>query len=544
MLLKWAHSLSHNLTTIRLSAGQALALFLPFNIILYWPVITARETVNIDHTSVLTPLYALDSFFAYFPALGRGEILDLQPFRDILLLLQIRLNEILGISTFVLVNVLIWTFCLTIFYRLLKKISSGQDIIILAFLLVFSCHPAFTVTIAHIIAQKHLWALFFTLLSTIFFLAENERPWNKVFICLSFLLAVMSHPMALCWPVWAIFYQLWNRPKVDRPLMVALVLTMVVWGGLVYAYHAFIMAKLHIRSMGDPYNWGDKALALGRHFFQIICPFFIASTYAKGSWQNMAGLLLLGPFFYFFFKRLGGRQLLLWSTFFFIPLGIVSLNTGQESGFVSDRYVLFPALGFFTMLFLSLRVYLEKYLKTAGAAFFLMLTIFFYTARNEIVRWANVYSYFQHSYQVEKTCTNAIRHAYLYLIWENQMVEAPLKSFLVENHCLEIKNDDAPTILKVLVLLTYYDPEISAEKKKTGLQKFSQLDPFSTFVWAAYMAKSGEEKKALAIAKEIFEGPATEQYPLQIPLAQEFLPLCQKHRLLKCQYALEVSIKK
>src|SRR5207302_5424373 len=108
-----------------------------------------------------------------------------------------------------------------------------------------------------------------------------------------------------------------------------------------YYSGAYVAAGGHAKLV-EGTRLGDSLLAVGRSFFNLVCPVAVSPSYDPGSVRNLIGVLLLPPFLFALY-RVAGRRPLGWVLFGALPLATVTAR--MTNIFVSDTYLLLPAVG-------------------------------------------------------------------------------------------------------------------------------------------------------------------------------------------------------
>lgn len=383
--------------------------------LIHQELIIQDSLLSVDDLFLINPLNKLSSLFQY----SLGKSYDLQPVRDLSFLFQIAVKKSLGFSCFHLVSLLLWLGISLLFFFLMRQLQLG--IYSAYFLsLLFSLHPIFVNSISWVAAQKHLLSAFFTILNTLCFLKFTDQRTKqgssrlfKESLCMAFLfsLAVLSQPITILWPLWASVVLLQRKNFSNRQKIILLSLTYLVL--LLTAYfnwqYYLGLSSQYKEQFGSsknlPFNFETMqmiVMAYGRYFVNLLLPFNFAFNYEVHSLYNLSGIILFIVWTWTIIRWLSREKWIPWFCFYFIHLGVVTLNMTQN--FVSDTYILTSAISFFYLNYLLISKIIAGnpfYKKCAYGAGFLMLLFYSISSFNLAKIWRTELTLFTHSYQAQ-----------------------------------------------------------------------------------------------------------------------------------------------
>lgn len=305
---------------------------------------------------LLESIASVASIGDYVAEVQQNRTIDVQPVRDLSYLFDIKVARLLHLRVppFHITQLVIWSICLWLVLELLliNELSVSGIIVGLS---VIACHPIVTNSVGWIAARKHLLAFLFILLATRSVLLRKSR---KLTFCY-YMLAMLSHPLFVLWPIWVYFADRASGAEVFRVVdwlkkRVELVVGMLT----VAALNQWYYSTRYIDHTGIRKEVADAtirllapALALGRDFVQLFAPIWLSAEYSPWSWQNFAGLIILlvcvviGARRLFIFRSQNRETLwqsrgFIWSTFACLVLAPVTLVATNV--FVSDTYLLAP----------------------------------------------------------------------------------------------------------------------------------------------------------------------------------------------------------
>lgn len=343
----------------------------------YSSLILQDTVLNYDDNLLLGPIGKIHSIFDYFNYVKNGIIADIQPVRDFSYFIDLKLKGLLPFYSFHLSNVLYWFIACILFYQLLliEKCDHGFA---LFFLFLYSFSPVSSSSIAWIAARKHILSTLFILAATLMVVRTRKALGIGGF----YLLSIFSQPINSLWPVWNYFY---SKFVLKKRFILSVVLLLISIASL--AINFFYYKTIYTGSFSATSKFIDAApgenlglmlLALGRYFYQCLNPFSaLPTTHYQGSWENLAGMILLSVFLFYCFKLHTElrKRIISPLLFFILPLSIVSIK--RTNIFCSDTYLLTASAGLYWALAIIASEKLNfKWLKTS--LFIILIPLFFY----------------------------------------------------------------------------------------------------------------------------------------------------------------------
>lgn len=328
---------------------------------LYFSLLILDPILRYDDGLLLGGAAKVHSFEFYSKAILSGDVLDLQPIRDLSYILDFKLKSMTSISFHHLSNLLIWFVICLVLKKILDLISDQKnDGHILAWSIVFlyALSPVSASSVAWIAARKHLLSTLFILLATWLFLIKRNSHFNlksNLLISFVYLLSVLSHPINVLWPFFVYLYTYFDKKFHERKILLILlgILSLIILGANFYYYEYLYPVftggdgKYDVNTGG-----GLTLLAMGRYFYLTLFPFdALPVSHFQGSWKNLLGIPLLILFIYFCYKK-NRPVLVCFILYFFLPLVPVTIKITRI--FCSDTYLLNASIGIYASIFLLL----------------------------------------------------------------------------------------------------------------------------------------------------------------------------------------------
>ena len=253
------------------------------------PPIRSDRLLERDDRRLVEPLRHLRGLSDYADAVRSGRILDLQPVRDLSFALDLAIGSATGLGTFHLTNLLLWLAITAVVYRILRQ-NLGPGPLAVACVAVFALHPVFVNSVGWVAARKHLLSSLFILFATYEVLrADRILDGRRTgWIGLLFGLSILSQPITVLWPLWAVSY-LWLRGPGHRMGALRLVgvcaplLGACVAANLFYYQGAFVQQTGAQKFVEVDGTGAVALLALGRYFANLAFPVSLATSYCRGA---------------------------------------------------------------------------------------------------------------------------------------------------------------------------------------------------------------------------------------------------------------------
>jgi hypothetical protein len=488
---------------------------------IHLPLIVQDPLTNRDDNLLIPPLAELSSLKDYVAQLRSGKILDFQPLRDLSLWLDLELNHLLGLGTFHLTNTLIWIGCLILCARIFRR-EIRNPLIASACLLLLSVHPAMASTVAWISARKHLLAGLFALVTAE--LALRKTAPSRWKIPLLYLASLLAQPIHLLLPVW-----IGLRGRLERrPALIRAALFCLPSAGLIAAINYFYYRSALYTSMALSAKFQSHlplahrleiaALAMGRYFFQLAMPFWVAADYNPSSPRSLVGLGLLPIFAGLSLQRLGAKKAVPWLFFIFSPL--LWLSLASTNIFVSDSYLILPAAGFLVLAgsLCETTPALPNPLRLAAGGAWLIAMLYGFTLSKQVAwTWRSDDALWEQAYRVENSEYSLIYKG-LRLIEQHR---APDALTLAEE--LMTTYAPSPLITELYSKAVFSDPDLTIDAKLARLDEINGLGAAPIIYSALLFGEKKNFRKAYELSQiAIARGPAPFRGGFEAYVAQSY----------------------
>lgn len=395
---------------------QSLLLFVFIalaNAAIYSGLIVDDPFLRRDDYLVVAPLEEIRGFGDYFEGRSKGRIIDVAPVRDFSFVLNYAIKRATGLSTFHFTNFALWIAVLFLVFKILLLLYSNTTLVLGA-VFVYSLHPVFVGTVAWITARKHLLAGFFILWAT-YLLVKAVRQGTKRYvplaaaICFLYLLSVLSQPITVLWPLWAMLFVALRNSGNNRPyfhLVLACLPVMVLCVGLNYWYYSgpyLELTRFEKFSSNPDADMGMVLLVVGRYFSNLILPIRLVTVYYPGSWLNLAGLFAIAAFIAVLLKFASRREVITWLSFYFLMLAPVTVRLTNI--LVSDTYVITAAFGILCLLILLFEKIASAWpaiaMRLGVSACVLMSVAYASLSAQNAKAWQSDFNLWKHAYETE-----------------------------------------------------------------------------------------------------------------------------------------------
>jgi tetratricopeptide (TPR) repeat protein len=490
----------------------------------YGPLVAADPILARDDRSLLNGVRGLSSPLDWLPAVRALHVLDLQPLRDASLLLDLKLSALLGHGTFHATNLLLWCAIALFAFLLFRRVANER--LAFAALPLFALHPLFVGSVGWISARKHLLACLFILAATLALLraADRDRAGLRdrsvALVALLFSLAMLSQPISLLWPVWALgaavlfWPQAWKQITARQawPWLVLMALAAAVNG----YYYSTIYSGLGAQKLVEG-TLADRVLSLGRYAanFSGLAP--LAAQYSPASHWNLVGLFSL-PIAAWLLIRKAPRPALLWLSFAALPLLLVTAK--MTNIFVSDTYALITGVGGFCAI-LSVLASCGPRLERLGAIVLLVLAIpATWKASRQAQTWMSDDALWAHAAAVEPSPNSLINYGGQ-LLAARRFSEARAVAERV------FAWDPAQRQLPLLYArATASDESLPLAERISRLER-GPLSPWNDYFLGSLHARAGDLYRAAIDYQHALAQPAELKAELSI-IAAEALVLCRR----------------
>ncbi len=479
--------------------------FLPYLLISFvialanWPTLSAKQVADPDAEFILSLLSNTHSPLHYLQNLLQFKTLDFQPLRDISLGLDLFLFNQYDLNTFILQNLLWWLGCVLVIQKILRKFFpdfSAKSILLAT--LIFAIYPIFIPTLAWGMARKHILCFFFTLLATHELLTKR----NVFYISLFYLLATLSQPIGILWPVWALSYLYFYEPQDVQNskkifLSLGMILVTMITINTFYYRISETFLVLYPSKTSTSFILGDKLLAFGHYTFQIFFPYFQSLNYSLGRPFTLMGLILLVIFVAISYKYSQSKKILLWLLFALLPLIVITTLPQM----MSDTYLLLPALGVFIVVLDLTR----RFPKRAVVLIPVMIVFWTIFSFNQSKLWTNKSALLSSSFENDPNCVNALNAARMNFA-QYQKASSPIMEFIKANECLGNINQ---TVLNshinqnFLMNAFYFEDQLTPEIRLAALQEMANTSLTAHLYIVALLIHENKLQEAQEVLKTI-----------------------------------------
>ncbi|MCY4524761.1 MAG: hypothetical protein OXB84_08485 [Halobacteriovoraceae bacterium] len=467
-------------------------------LVINFKLIIEDPKIKLDDFALIIPLKNLSSVSQYITDIKRGIILDIQPVRDLSLLVNLKLEQMTSYGFYHGTNFILWLLILFFTYLLLKNI--GLSRYALPLILILSVHPSALTCVFWISARKHLLAAFFILVATVMTIREKKLGLKRgqailVWYCCS----VLSHPMHILWPLWYMVYIYFPEKKLSsRQLLISIIVIflMILFLYINYWYYSTIyLEKLSslpkiASKLGK--NLDISLLGVSRSFSQMFYP-ITSLLYYPGGWMAIMGIPLFSIFNFLTFKfvRKEGWK---WSLFIFLPLIVVY---GQMTNiFMSDTYLLLPLIGVLIVL-----AHMLENIKISQRFFksmiFIICLFFTYKSYRWSEAWISMDKLLEYSYKVDKNPATLLGYGKVRFVKGEYIEATEMARRLIRWRGIRDDYDFFATVV-------YHNPYISIEKKiKLLNENYQDIPVFNHYIAIAHADQENWkeaykfEKKAL-----------------------------------------------
>jgi hypothetical protein len=511
-----------------------VALLLIALAIIYGALVIKDPVLNRDDRRMIDALHEVRSVDDYVSAVKAGKILDVQPIRDLTLIADLKVGKRLRLHTFHLTNFILWICILFAVHQLLRRVVTTKAIALYC-TAVFVVHPAFVNSVGWISARKHLLSCLFILLATLRVMHEapREGKWRLTAVATGlYALSIFSQPINVLWPIWVLVYR-WRSEgrSLAQSALEAMPFSPVLLVGLAvnYWYYTgpFVQQTGAEKFVTPPGSLGVALLAQGRYFANLVFPVKLATSYSPGSALNLVGLIVLPLFLFISAKVLSARQVTVWSVFYFLPLCVVTVR--MTNIFVSDSYLLVPAVGLWAIIALVAERVAAQFSAKAIAGLALTLTIVLgVLAFRQARSWESDEALWHHAYRVEPTPNAMAKEAY-YLASEGRTtaaVEVALRLGETEPSHLEYGY--------VLARAVSLDATLSRPEKIQFLESHRVPQPWFHYYLASLLAPEGRWSAAWTEMQTALTHPQAFKSELAV-VAAEAVFICRNSGIAECE---------
>ncbi len=499
-------------------------------------ILVPYQIENPDAGLIYPLLEKISGLVEYLTLLADFETFDFQPVRDLTFFADIYVFSEFGLIVTILFNCLLWWCACLVLLRILEEQlprlkRTSSTLLVYA----ISVYPIFLQTINWGIARKHILAFLFTLLATRYFLLWLRNGKNPFLIVIFYCLSVLSLPISMAWPVWALltsFMHPTSAAKGKRKLFTILFSIMVLILGINWAYYktSFRFLEVYPRKV-NTFEIGHSLLSLGLQFKQIIFPYNLSFFYEYGLESYLGIVAFIAFLGWLILKRKLDVDVKTWTAF----AGVHLVVTLSSPDIYYDPYVLFPGVGFFIVLFHLFAERINKW-NFALVPLILFWSIFTFTQNR---MWKDSVLFYQRSYEANPNCSNAAMYS-IRTYMSGKSLPNELYDYLQVERCLSSNPEDSPAMRqKKFVLQTmiyYFEEDIDPVYRESMLRELSLKHYYALALFAAYLVKKDRKEELEDILRDFNQKYSQTNLRFEWDfIFSEVVPdYCKKHELKEC----------
>lgn len=463
-------------------------------IIIYYKHVIDDPFTGRDDYWILTPLFQINTladFISYYYDIGSP---DIQPIRDISLIIDIIINRTTGLSTYHLQNLIIWllTFFL-IFISFKKYVTSKNNYVLTSIILLMICaHPIVTSSIGWISARKHLLATFFIIWTFVQIIKNNGKLNYKVFTL--YLLSVFSQPIMILFPLWYLAYSIIYRKESFKKEKIYLFQALMLLAIFInYKYYNLYYLQTNQTSKIETLHFNfsneviDCLMKFGNYFFLILIPNNLTIYYNYNYIKSYAGILFFLFILYIFIKKYGVTNAILFISLVLLPLLIPIIKI--KIILINDTYLLIPIC-----LLIVGFAYLFKDFENSKIKVSVLIGVVISMIALSIIeakQWLNQEELWQKNFTTNPNCESSASYA-LILYDLEKIEEAKIPAYYhFQNNCFILNKS-----YKLFILSIFNNKNIPLDQKITSSKKFSNT-PFGSLTLSIYSLIKGNRDESL-----------------------------------------------
>lgn len=510
--------------------------------IIFSRVIIKDLILTYDDDVLLSSLHNIKSFSHYISSILNGQILDIQPIRDLSFLADFKIKSILPVYSFHFTNVLIWTLICFNARKILLIYSKDNFYIIGLLVIMYALNPVSANSVAWISARKHLLSTLFITYATVLVLKNKDSLKIRTLIPIVFLyfLSCFSHPINTLWFLWLYYLILPTQSNKNKWILISLTSLVGLVSILLNLYYYNFTYSNNVSSISkfsntESLDLGDPLLALGRYFYQCLNTFSaLPHSHYQGSWQNLAGLFLLFAFLFYCYKQCKKKDFRLIGPviYFFFPLAIVTLN--MTNIFCSDTYLLNSSIGFYCALAIITESFKKnKYFITALTFYICVVSLYTF---NYVQIFNNENELWIYSQKKEPTPQTTIVASSIY-IKQKRFKESYL---LIEE--IQSRWPHHPFLPQLIAENIFYNSDIKRSMKIEKLQELEPKTPASFLYLSILYGYEEDKEKVQSVIYKIFDDPRKFNMEFrgnETKIAAIFFYTCNYFKLTQCKKKLE-----
>ena len=472
-------------------------------LIIFWNVLTAKQTVSPDAYLILPHLESFTSFSEYLKSLINLKSIDVQPVRDLSLWIDLWFFQRTGLNSFIWTNALLFITTIFIWMKIQTReigIKGLQEILFGALLV---CYPVYAHVVSYSMARKHLLSFFFISLATYLFIKVIQRKHiatKDIFlISLFYFLSIFSQPISLLFPAWALLYLKLERLKIDRNfLKFFLILLLIFICGFavnyIYYENSLVMKNVFGSKTDGAFNIEDRIYSLFTYFYNAFYPFnisFYASTQIK---RPFFGLLFFTIFsLVYIVTTKNKKRYLQWISYALLPLLIITTSPYH----IYYTYLTIPLVALLLLLFelfSNLTAKFPRWIGNTSLAILLLLLAIF--SHFEATRWANEREWGEMNIFRDPNCNSVTRYS-RDLLSKGELPSQNIMDFLVSNQCHNYSTSYNQIELIVFQSqILFYNDAIPMQQRINTLKSHGKINFYPLLILASIYIKQDKSIEA------------------------------------------------
>ncbi len=383
-------------------------------------------------------------------------------------------------------------------------------------------------------ARKHILAAMFAVWATLLFLEWKDGKKHWLYFFMAYIASVLSHPVAILWPCWALFH-LWSSEikftKENKKIFAIVFSSAFLMFLINFTYYKIgnpVHASIYPRVES---SFTDVKLILTNFSFdltQIFYPFRLGFIYYPDFSVAWPGFVIAALLAFAIFRR-KDRQIYSWTIF-----GLMTIPMSVTLPGVYDTYLILPFAGMIVILFSLIDFHSQK-TKIILAGMAISLGIF---THFENQKWKDDVAFNTRNFQKAKNCRSAI-NLVTASYGKGHKISGELMEYIKAESCFDTEIQYPVASRRIFMFLYslmmfYEEEEFDYQIRVDRLKSLGEGHFFPLIVYAALLAREDkaaeveeQSRKALAILK----GPS----PMPAPFIDQVLrPYCEKNNLPAC----------
>lgn len=502
--------------------------------LMYFPLLGSK-TKNPDALIALPPLFDVKTPFEYLKMLSEFQVVDFQPVRDLTFFWDIAIYKLTGVVTFATTNVFLWAAGIFLFFKLLRRLCPEKEKAAIYWSLAFASYPLFSQAVAWGMARKHILAFLLILGATHAFLnwLQGKDKIFKVYVW--YVLACLSHPITLLWPLWAATYLALFEPaklKEEKKSFIIFAFTATALGFTNYAYYTVgneAVSEVFWNIRPNLFDVPKLFIHFCFYLRQIVFPYQLGFLYYPETISLIPGVAIFIVTLGVLYRFRKDKKFLSWVIFAALPFPIILGLPG-----VFDQYLLIPVAG------ISLIAFQKLGNPSKGSMSFLILVTLIWSVLtfHHARLWTEPRLLSERNFQSVKSCKSA--NDFLNQTYFDELKAPPeLLKFMHDGNCLNLEAG-APIKqqigIKVLesMMMYYEDGVFPYEHRISRLLQLGKSHYFPLIVFAALKAKEGDIQEVQRVTEFVLEKAGSTKLETGSISDKVLRPFCEEHQLEAC----------